>query len=174
MVCFRSNRLYLTLLGGLLVTSGVIAKNTAEQLEQPNSFVGSKLGPALFVLGWAIVAYSIALPGNTKRYIAPIELDQYTLMTLVATVSIVASVFMMKNLMKSDKSIPMIYPAMFVGGWLLLGYIVGGYAGMAAALLVIGSMMGVLPWQRENCVVDGPGMPMFTVAWALLAAANAM
>jgi hypothetical protein len=172
MVCFRSNRLYLTLLGGLLVLSGVVTKNTSEQMEQEDSFVGSKLGPALFVLGWAIVAYSIALPSNTKGYIAPIEFDQHTIQTLIAVSAIVSSVFMMKKLMDSGKKIPMMYPAMFAGGWLLLGFTVGGYLGMVSALLVIGSMMGVLPWQRENCVVDGPGMPMFTIAWLLLAAGN--
>lgn len=33
--------------------------------------------------------------------------------------------------------------------------------------LVIGSMMWTLPTQRKLCVVDGPGMPMFVLAWMI-------
>lgn len=173
MVFFRDNRLYLTLLGGLLVTSGVVAKNTAEQLDEEDGIIAKYVGPTSFVLGWIIVAYSLSMT-NARGYLAALNLNRRTIQIFASAAAIVVSVFMMKRMAKAGITPPAIYPAMFAGGWLLLGYSVGNYYGMAAALLVLFSMMGVLPWQRQNCVVDGPGMPMFAIAWVVLAVGNSL
>ena len=90
----------------------------------------------------------------------------------------------MKKVMASGKPMPTMYPVIFAGSWLALGYTVGmgkgGFfntstiLGLLAAGMVLVGMMVVLPWQRKNNVVDGPGLPLFVAAWGLLAAGNAI
>ena len=83
---------------------------------------------------------------------------------------------------------PMMYPALFAGGWVALAYALCQSRGargfkwpttlrcglsFGAAALVLSSMMYVLPRQRAMAIVDGPGMVMFTAGWALVVAALA-
>jgi len=63
--------------------------------------------------------------------------------------------------------------------WIVLGVMVGNhlpgrakYIGLIASAMVLGSMMKVLPYQREEKVVDGPGMPLFVIAWVILIGLN--
>lgn len=174
MLQLRENRLYLTLLGALFVMSGMIMRNTSEQLNTSNSVLSKNLAPISFLIGWLIVAYSLALPGNAKGYLHMIKLDIHTVQTMIAVASIVISVYMMKTLTAAGLIVPMIYPTMYAGGWLLLGYTVGGVLGLLSAVSVLVAVMGVLPWQRQKCVVDGPGMVLYGAAWFLLAAGNAL
>ena len=87
----------------------------------------------------------------------------------------------MKGQMGARKAVGMIAPAVFALAWLVLGQVVaeglpwwGQVVGVLATALVLGSMMGTLPMQRKAGVVDGPGMPMFTAAWALIVALNSV
>jgi hypothetical protein len=74
----------------------------------------------------------------------------------------------------------MIFVGTFTISWLLLGYAAGLGASnhgkilsWIAAIFVLVSMLGVLPWQRKNMVIDGPGFAMFGMAWVFLAMTNA-
>ena len=78
----------------------------------------------------------------------------------------------MKKLMKKGED-PMPLPIIFAGAWLMLGYSVEPIYGTFAAILVLISMLVSLPWQRKNNVIDGPGMPLFVIAWFMLAFLNA-
>ena len=163
-----------TTLGAVLVITGVVLKNTFEQLKMPDHPWGKTVGMASFVIGWAIVAYAVATAqngGNNNR----------TMLSFGTAAAIVFSVVQMKSYMVKGESPPMMYPVIFAGSWLLLGYTVGlgrggnqSYLGLAAAVMVLLSMMWSLPWQRKVGVIDGPGMPLFTGAWALLAFANSL
>lgn len=69
----------------------------------------------------------------------------------------------------------------FVVGWFALGQgmSVGKdpalqWLAVAAAALAVGSMMFVLPWQREVGETDGPGHTMLTLALAMFAVLNSM
>jgi hypothetical protein len=173
-VALNQSKLIASSFGGVLVIMGVVMKNSLEQLKINNE-MGEKLGKFMFVLGWALTAYSISLKGSR------ISFSLKSLLATIASTLIVVAVFMMKKLMKEEKEMNMIYPIMFMSSWVLLGGVVGlggdpmGYVGgLLASALVIGSMIFILPKQRELGVVDGPGMPMFTLAWVLLTCVNVM
>jgi len=171
MVNLNNEKLYPTLLGALGVISGVILKNSMEQLGTPDNVLGKIVGPILFMVGWAQVVYALGFEPATGT----LPMNQNTLMLALSAISIMVAVFMMKKLMVEGQPMQMIYPAMFAGGWGLLAYVAGNNPWTwSAALLVLASMMGVLPWQRTNGVVDGPGLPMFVIAWLLLAVNNSL
>jgi hypothetical protein len=159
----------------LAILSGVVLKNSSEQSEKVPSTL-TQLGPLLFTLGWFGFAYSTSMSENMDIVFS----DKRTMILFGASAAILISVFMMKNHMKQQTGVvdkvpmPMMYPLLFAGGWLVLGYNVSEdkKTGLVAALLALSSMMFVLPWQRKNNVIDGPGMSMFTLAWVILVYLN--
>ncbi len=179
---FDNQKLLLGSLGALGVIGGVVAKNSAEQF--PMLGLPENLGPALFVGGWGLVAYTNALnAANTN-----IVYDQKSALGLLSAASIVGSVFMMKQLKRQGQPVGALYPALFAGGWIALAYAICQRRGplkfawpntqrcalsFGAAALVLTSMMYVLPRQRMLKIVDGPGMAMFAAGWALIVAALA-
>lgn len=177
----NNQKLVLGSLGALGVIGGVIAKNSQEQY--PALGLPEMLGPALFVGGWGLVAYTNALNANNR-----VVFDQKTALGVLASTAIVGSVMRMKMLKKEGLPVNMVYPALFTGGWVALAYALCRRHGLSAfrwptqtrcalsfgaAALVLTSMMAVLPKQREMKIVDGPGMAMFTAGWALVVAALA-
>ncbi len=160
-------KLLLTGLGALAVITGVILKNSAEQLKQPESIYGTWLGPAIFIGGWALVAYSIS--GN--------RFDPFVWLPVIG---IVAAVMMMMMARKKKQTPSMIWGILFIVGWLAFAYGVGKgnniklFLTFGSTMLVFASMLYFLPKQREKCVVDGPGFTLFTLAWVGIAIANAM
>ena len=167
-----SRKFFLLLAGGLIIQASVSVKDTLETLKINDMKIemASKGG---FILGWAVVAYSIALNGN--------RLALFNLKTLLAVTGAVAIVVGVAHIKASEKKgakpnkfISMGFPI----GWVLimLAIMKGSnknkkFAIMGTAL-VLGSMMFVIPWQRGKCLVDGPGYNMFVNAWWLLAIAN--
>lgn len=167
-----------TVLGAVLVITGVVLKNSLEQLKTPKSTLSS-VGMICFVTGWAIIAYSTAT--------ATARNGTKTVLSFATSAGIVFAVMQMKKAMSNGGKVPMIYPAIFAGCWLLLGYTLGiGWGsgkggwnshttlGVLAAVMVLVSMMVLLPWQRKKGVIDGPGLPLFVGAWVLIAFANSM
>jgi hypothetical protein len=157
----------LTSLAAALVTFGVVTKNSIEQLGMPNHSVGKPVGMAMFLIGWVVAAYAFSL-GKPNKYLFAI-----------VSAGIAASVMMMKMYMEKKKTPPAAFPAIFALSWILLGFLSSNhlsglykYSGLVASALVIASMMNLLPMQRKKCVVDGPGMPMFVIAWMILIGAN--
>ncbi len=171
LLCFDVFRVVIGVVAAMLVVSGVVTKNTFEQIGAPNHPVGKPVGMAMFVLGWLLSAYVFGVgKGMALR-----------LGAAGASLSILAAVMWMKEQMSKGKSAGMVAPAMFAVGWLALGSIAaaglpwwGQALGVLAAVLVLGSMMGALPLQRKMGVVDGPGLPMFTTAWAVIVGLNAL
>lgn len=171
---FNNNIALQTTLASLLVIFGVVTKNSFEQLGQPEHPIAQPVGLTLFVVGWLYVAYILSVGKNKALFFIPALL-------------ILGSVLMMKQHMKKNKEseeevveMPMIYPAVFALSWLVIGFAVGNhlsgamkYLGLLATVFVLVSMMNMLPYQRENCVVDGPGMPLFVIAWGLIVFLNA-
>lgn len=177
MVYLKDNRLQLTLLGSLGVMAGLIIKNSASQMNVAsivNSTLSVYVAPALFVAGWALIAYSVALPRSVKGLIGRLSFDRRTLQTVASVTAIVVAIYQMREAMRTGIEVHMIYPAMYVAGWLLLGHTVGSAYGYLSAILSLLATILVLPVQRVDCIVDGPGMPMLTIAFGMLAYANAI
>jgi membrane-associated HD superfamily phosphohydrolase len=165
----NSNKLGLTTLGATLIIIGVVLKNTFEQLGFPNHSIAKPLGMLAFVGGWALIAYSVSIDTNGN-----FKMNNKTLMIIGSCITIVLAVMMMKSYMVSKQSPPMIFPIIFASAWLLLGYLTGKTKGIIASIMVLVSMMISLPWQRKNNIVDGPGLPLFVGAWALIAFINSV
>jgi hypothetical protein len=165
---FDLNKFKYTALASTLILSGVVFKNTYKQLQNPDHILGSTVGPLAFVGGWALLAYSLSMDSQQKfAYTQPWDLRFFA-----CAAAIVASVMMTLKNEKENKPAGM-YKYLFIVGWLALGYFMPDQkVGIAAALLVLASMSVVLPWQRTNNVVDGFGMPMFTLAWVMITYIN--
>lgn len=164
-------KFYLLLVGGLIIQGSVAVKNLMENLKinDDKIAIGAKGG---FILGWAVVAYSIALSGGR------LPLNLKTLLAVAGAVAVVVGVFHVKASKKAGKNPDKMLAMLFPLGWVLtaLAIMKGSSKNRKFAIfgtgLVLVSMMLVLPWQRERCLVDGPGYSMFVNAWWLLAIAN--
>jgi hypothetical protein len=150
-----------------LVIFGVVTKNSFEQLGFPNHPIGKPIGMGMFILGWIYTAYILSINKPNK------------LMFILPSMGIVIAVMMMKTYMVKKQPPPMILPLIFAISWIILGLNVGNhlsgnqkYIGLFASLLVLISMMKMLPFQRENNIVDGPGMPVFVIAWVIFIILN--
>jgi len=165
-----SNSLISTTVGSILIVSGVVLKNTLEQTNT-NNMILTTLGMSIFSIGWIVMAYALS-QNKQARTIVGIS---------IACASILISVMTMKILMKQNKTVHIALPIIFAISWIILGFLVGdhlngamSYSGLISSIMVILSMMVVLPWQRKNCVVDGPGMPLFVSALAYIIYLNSL
>ena len=165
-MAFDLRKFQLTSAATTAILVGVIVKNTFEQLGQ-SSPISVYLGPAFFVLGWLGLAYSLSLTNGTINI-----RNKKTQIFFACAVGIVVSVMTMKGMMKEGKEPPVYLKIIFAAAWLLLGYTLDPKLGLAAAGLVLASMLFALPWQRKNKVIDGPGMPMFVIGLGLIVYAN--
>ena len=152
-------------LSGLMVILGVVLKNSSEQLKQQTSI----LGPLLFVCGWLLNSFSVS-----GKF--PFNAGNRGIIAYVAALTIVLSVFVIKS---SKKSPPTLAKFGFIGGWLLYAYAIAvnnnlsinmsrGLYSFLGAISVLISMMILLPNQRKLGIVDGFGMPLFTIGWVLI------
>jgi hypothetical protein len=162
-----TNLLIQTSIASCLVIFGVVTKNSFEQLGFPNHPIGKPVGMGMFVIGWIYVAYILSINKPNK------------LMVILPSIGIVIAVMMMKQYMVKKQTPPMVFPLIFAISWIILGLHVGNhlsgnqkYIGLFASLLVLLSMMHILPFQRTNNIVDGPGMPLFVIAWVIFILLN--
>ena len=163
-----NNQLVLgTSAASLLVIFGVVVKNSLEQLGMSKHVVGNYIGMGLFILGWMYTAYILSLHKSNKMLVS------------LASIGVVLSVLMMKTYMAEKQTPPMMFPLIFVISWILIGLESGShlsgykkYLGLIATLMVLISMMNMLPFQRKNNIVDGPGMPFFVIAWIIIVFLN--
>lgn len=159
--------LAISAIAATMINIGVMVKNGMDQAGKANA-ASKALGMVFFVVGWFIMAVVTGAVGAS-----PAKL----LLSFVATVLIVVGVILVKEV----KNLSMIGGPLFMIGWVLFGIVVGlgkptmgKTFGFVAAALVLISMVVVLPKQRKDKVVDGPGMGMFTLAWVLISMTNAM
>lgn len=169
-VCFNLQKLSTMVAGAALVILGVHLKNGRQQAGDDVPMFGA--GTAIFIAGWALVAYGLGL----------------TNMAIVGAVSIVCGVMIMKMGMKDPKSEIAKYMlfglALFIGGWVAVAWVAGGgkfnisslkfQLAIAAFVGVMLSMLYVLPRERKEKVTDTLGMPIFTAAWVALSMAASM
>ena len=162
-----TNLLIQTSIASCLVIFGVVTKNSFEQLGFPNHPIGKPVGMGMFVIGWIYVAYILSINKPNK------------LMVILPSIGIVIAVMMIKQYMVKKQTPPMVFPLIFAISWIILGLHVGNhlsgnqkYIGLFASLLVLLSMMHILPFQRTNNIVDGPGMPLFVIAWVIFIILN--
>lgn len=158
-----NNKLFIgTSIAALLVVFGVVTKNSSGQLG--GSKIGNIMGMMMFVLGWVLTAYMLSVNKDSKA------------LFVLGAAGIVMAAMAMKSY---KKDVPMFLPIIFSVCWLLLGFLTSNhlkgmykYSGLIASLLVLVSMMVALPMQRKKNIVDGPGMPLFVIAWFILVVAN--
>lgn len=162
-----NNLLIQTSIAAILVIFGVVTKNSYEQLGFPNHPIGKPIGMGMFIIGWIYTAYILSINKPNK------------LMVILPSIGIVIAVMMMKQYMVKKQTPPMVFPLIFAISWIILGSHVGNhlsgnqkYIGLFASLLVLLSMMHILPFQRTNNIVDGPGMPLFVIAWVIFILLN--
>jgi putative Mn2+ efflux pump MntP len=156
---FNGSRFSKTATSTAMILGGVITKNSLEQLDMKNHW-GNILGGLLFITGWGYTGYNIA---NKE--------ERFSYIPLVVATAIAFSAMAMKKFMTdSENEMPMVLPLVFAVSWLTLGYYIsdhlegyGKYSGFISSIMVLMSMMSMLPNQRDACVVDGPGMPFFTI-----------
>lgn len=158
-----------TSLSALMVIAGVVIKNSGNKLGLKDHKIVKPLAMFLFIGGWLYAAYALSL-GRQDR-----------LLTVLASLAIVGSVTFMKLCMDEGKEPGKMLPVIFAIAWIALGYAVSEhlpgmarYYGLVASALVLGSMMVALPYERKQCLVDGPGMPMFVIAWFIMIVTNSM
>ena len=193
--------LYKSAFASLLIIFGVVLLNTITTLETNLNLnnIGNNgwyfgvliLGALMFMVGWVNIADVISIDRN--------EAEATILYS--ASLAIMVSAGAMKYMMYTKQIKPSwiaLFPAaIFMSSLMALGMLVGGLKvndimgiftgdyklseitsntnhtlGLMVGPLVIGSMMGGLPWQRQNCIADGPGMPMFVIAWGIIVFLN--
>lgn len=167
-----TRKFFLMLIGGLIIQSAVVVKNSMETLKITDERVEMG-GKGVFIFGWMIVVYSIAIRDSKLPL-----LNFSTLFAIAGAVAVVVGVFHVKESKKvgkkPDKMLAMLFPVGWVG--ICLGILCGNTKNRMFAVLgtglVLSSMMLVLPFQREKCLIDGPGYPFFVNAWWILAIAN--
>ena len=180
----NDRKFWKTMIPALAVILGVMLKNGSEQYakkkrEPPNNGYFYS-GLAIFILGWLGVASAIALDKKGTGMGTPTKIA----LSFGSSTMIVVAVVVMMMAKKKAGEMPKwakMFIIPFIIGWLLLGYTssIGQtkpalWLGLGAAIVVIISMMAILPWQRKNGVIDGPGMALFGFGWVLLAAANSI
>ncbi len=177
MVSLNFEKLTKFAVAALLVIAGVVMKNGSEQwTDAPDWF--ESVGPVLFLVGWVYAAV-VACNGFSVPSVSEftrMSSDRSRIWSAVAL--ILVSVYFLKGSDLSS-SMQMLSVGAFVVGWLLFGHSVGSnplakQVGLLGALFVIASMVFILPWQRPTGYVDGPGMPMFTGGWAMVALAASL
>lgn len=161
---FRKKSLFYTLLGATLVIASVVLAKSNE-----------KVASGLYLLGWLVIAFSVAESGRHTML--------KNVLVFGAVAGIVYSTMIMKNLMDENQPVHNLYPSLFIGSWLLLGYTVGmGWGGFVNYHTMFGLLAGVmailstsmdLPWLRT---FDRKGLPMwmFIGAWVLLTFGNSL
>ena len=162
-----TNLLIQSSIAACLVLFGVVTKNSFEQMGFPNHPIGKPVGVGMFIMGWMYTAYIFSINKPNK------------LAFILPCIGILVAVLMMKQYMVKKQTPPMVLPLIFAISWIILGLNVGNhlsgskkYIGVLASLLVLLSMMKILPYQRVNNIVDGPGLPMFVIAWVILIILN--
>lgn len=161
-----NNKLFTQTAGAsMMILSGVVVKNSLEQAKI-KSVYGKVLGMALFAIGWMYMAHVLSKGRKSKmKFVVP---------CLAILLSVIA---MKQNLLKGKAK--MALGLVFGLSWVLLGLFVGEhklgytkYSGIVASLFVLASMMVMLPMQRKRGVVDGAGMPLFTLAFVIVSMLN--
>ncbi len=174
-VSIANNKFWLLLLGGLIIQAAVSVENSSEKMGWTGP-VFENVPMAVFIGGWVLVAYAIALVGGNGFNVG---MDQRTLAAFGGSALVVGAVRMMKAAMKTGRQPNMLEAMGFPLGWALVAYAIfmqtrmqlRGLAWVAAGMVLF-AMMFLLPLQTEKCIPHLGGDKLFSMAWILLALAN--
>lgn len=171
MLYLDTSRLFKSSLCALTIILGVVGQNALEQAKM-NTSVTTIISSVLFVGGWLILPFFLSR-GRNHKYLYFI----FSYMILMAAVTL-------KAYMTNNNKPPMLFGILFMLGWVFLGVFVASPLkknnplsnlintrtiwGLIAAACAILSMKIALPFERKNCIADGPGMSLFTIAWVLV------
>lgn len=161
-------RLLQMMVASVLIVIGFTLSSTAKEskrtLESFN-YILAIFGFTLFIGGWLMVIYWFyqTIPDKAIYFIP-------------AIISIVVSSLVIR--FTNLNSIP--FYGLYMVGWATFGWVISSHIdgsdrwiGPWASVLAIISMVGLMPWQRANSIVDGLGLPMYTAAWALVSIVHA-
>lgn len=166
-LCVDQKKAESAALGAMGVIAGVITKKTFEQMNQSDHIVSTLAGPALFLAGWVQTAKVLA----EKDEQGNIMKTPRTYMAIGACSAIAVAVMTIKRSSVEGVPAPDFAAPLFMAGWVMIGYLSSDNNQNKIAYLiptlVILSMKFILPWQRANGIVDGPGLPLFIAAWIL-------
>ena len=166
----NNNLFFHTSIAAFFIVFGVIYKNSAPHLDKKKRYdtIAKTSGSIFFIAGWLYMIYSLSKGGkrNSLFYVIPC--------------SIILGSVIAKNIIKdNNKQISIIFPILFAAGWISLGFLVSEhlpgmarYIGLIGSIFVLVSMMYALPIQRKKFMVDGPGMPLFVIAWFIIIVSN--
>lgn len=170
MLNLNTSRLCKSSLCALAIIMGVVVQNSSEQAKRNNTLT-TVISAMLFICGWLVLPYFLSY-GRNHKYFYFI----FSYMILVAAITL-------KVYMTNKIKPPMLFGVLFMLGWMFLGILVASPLsngnlsdvmntrtiwGLIAATCAVSSMKIALPFERKNCIADGPGMSLFTIAWVLV------
>lgn len=181
-IVLNKEKFFLTLSAAVLSMAGSMFIKGGDQLDKFNgnsSLISTIVGIVLMSIGWIGIAYMTGLYQNNV-------MNEKSILCIVSSIIILGICITMTQLNKkynitnpAPKAI-YILPVVFSLAWITLGYGVGMHKeqlamwfGIGAALCIMLSML-LLPWQRNKCLVNGPGMCLIAFAFGGLAIANSM
>lgn len=153
-----------------LVILGVVAKNGIGQAGWGKN-VAAVVGAPIFVIGWILVAVALS---RGKRGQTGVQAGIWITSIVIMITAMVSSMYM-----SDGRTPPIAWPIIFGLAWLALGWLSGNVvlasvAGLMGAVCVIAAMVFLLPLQRDYCVTDGPGLPLFVLGWTLVVFAHSI
>jgi len=161
-------RLLQMFLAAVLIVTGLSLASTAKEavaLTKEMRYILTILGMVLFIGGWLMVGYRFyqTIP-EQAMYFFP------------AIVAIIISTL----LMRFANVTPWLSYPLYIVGWAIFGWVISKHIdgsdrwlGPSASILAVISMVGLLPWQRQNNVVDGLGLPLYVGSWVLVSIVHA-
>jgi hypothetical protein len=171
-ITFDKHRLVAGGAGILLVLGSTVLYNTFKEMDAL-SLIPFVISLCAFAIGWIILAAVLVHVGMVSRNLG--VLISIGCISLSTITTIIAEY--LKIDLGAAKSI---LTAVYVLGWLALGFFVGEglnphakILGILGAVTVLLGQTVILPVQREEGVVDGPGLPLYTLGLGLLTLANA-
>jgi hypothetical protein len=157
--------------GAALVVAGVVGRNSTEQTWSQAFKRSAPAFSLLFLVGCALLAVAVA-----RNRVAPAQWAAW-----VAAAAVVGSTAAMKSQMRRREPICHLLPVVFGVAWLLLGWVATSQLegcskawGPIGGALVVAGLLWLLPYQRKQCIVDGPGMAAFALGCGVLAVGNAV
>lgn len=183
-ITLNETRLWKTVISVVLMFIGMIIMRTPQQYSQSRAQKSNRIwtyvGSLFFILGWLGIGYTLSLNDvgrdivwNTKAYAVWSIIGINIIITIVDAWA------------KKTYSARPKWMNYLVGVWviliILLGYLasvgrqkIGVIFGVIGMLFVSVSIISLLPWQRTNCLVDGPGVFVFILGWGGFILANSL
>lgn len=153
-------------ISSIMIIFGIMIKNSGNKLGFKDYDIITNISAFLFIGGWLYLTYALSLYRSNK---IPI---------IISSLTIVATVTFMKTYIKNDNKA---LKGIFALAWIILGYAISEhlpneskYYGFIAIAMVLYAMKVALPYERKQCLIDGPGMPMYIIAMFIIVILNSI